>query len=102
MIPLLEKWVPGCGPVLIRKGYSMYDTTECVTSAAAVDLLNTLVGHPRFDQANFEQYVKVFKNSVQADLAAVSSSKKMGDSLMQKNVEKALTRLRREFGPKTS
>ncbi|XP_015120687.1 dimethyladenosine transferase 2, mitochondrial [Diachasma alloeum] len=63
IIPVLEKWIPGCGPRLIREDYDIYSTFDELNSEQLLQLFKTFKSWPEYETSPFINFVETIIQS---------------------------------------
>ncbi|XP_011305905.1 dimethyladenosine transferase 2, mitochondrial [Fopius arisanus] len=58
IIPLFEKWIPGCGPRLIREDYDIYSTFNELNSEELLHLFKIFKSWPEYETSPFINFVE--------------------------------------------
>lgn len=66
-IPFFEKWIPGCGPLFIAKGLSVFTEFRDLAPSELLDVFLTFANHPDFETSLFKEAVDSFAFKVASD-----------------------------------
>ncbi|XP_063981831.1 dimethyladenosine transferase 2, mitochondrial [Diachasmimorpha longicaudata] len=58
IIPVFEKWIPGCGPRLIQKDYNIYSTFDALPADELLQLFKIFISWPDYDNSPFTNFVE--------------------------------------------
>jgi len=64
VIPQLEQWIPGCGPRLIRQGFTIYTQFGSLTPPEILDVFLQFTSWPEYQSSSFLTAVEKFQTKM--------------------------------------